>query len=304
MAVQQILLDTEFYENLLDNLYEGVYFVDPKRRILYWNKAAENLTGYAAGEVLGRHCWDNCLKHINQEGLHLCHASCPLAETMADGSPREAEIYLHHRQGHRVPVLVRVAPIRDSSEQIVGAVELFSDNSPKVALQQMVEDLQQLALIDSLVRLPNRGYLERTLQSSLDEMRRYKSTFGVLFLDIDHFKRINDTYGHDVGDQVLIMVARTLSNALRSFDTLGRWGGEEFVAIIKSVSSEQLYKIASKFRILVEQSSLDVESATVQVTISIGATLAQPGDTARSLLKRADQLLYQSKRMGRNRVSV
>ena len=165
-------------------------------------------------------------------------------------------------------------------------------------------DEQKLALLDSLTNLGNRRYIEINLRSKLDEMRRYHLPFGILFMDIDRFKDINDTHGHVVGDEMLKMIARTLSGNLRPSDMLGRWGGEEFVAIIANLDEEGLYEIANRCRFLVEQSSLSADGKKLRATISIGATLCQPEDALDALMERADSLMYQSKLAGRNRVTI
>lgn len=127
----------------------------------------------------------------------------------------------------------------------------------------------------------------------------------MLFIDIDHFKQFNDIYGHDVGDKVLCMVAATLKQNLRKTDTVGRWGGEEFLAILYDATSFDVLKsICEKLRTLVELSRLDLADNSLNVTISIGATLLLPHDTPESIVRRADELMYQSKQAGRNRISI
>jgi len=118
---------TSFHEKLLDSLYDGVYFVDQDRRITYWNHGAETLTGYTASDAVGRQCFDNFLEHVDEGGCALCVNDCPLAATIGDGQRREAEVYLRHKAGHRIPVSVRVAPLRDTEGLVVGAVEIFTD---------------------------------------------------------------------------------------------------------------------------------------------------------------------------------
>ena len=296
--------DDSFCKGLLDSLHDGVYFVDHNRRITYWNRGAERISGYNSSEVIGMSCSDNLLMHVNEEGDTLCRRSCPLADTLKDGRVRESEVYLKHRDGHRVPVFIRVSPLLDSYGQVVGAVESFNDTSPNAALLERIEGLQRLALLDPLTELPNRRCINMKLRSRIDEMGRYGWPCGVLFVDIDNFKVVNDAFGHIIGDRVLKMVARTLSSSLRSYDILGRYGGEEFIAIIANVNSTQLYSFANRLRLLVEKSNLNTNSGTVSVTISIGATLARSNDTLDSVIKRADQLMYHSKAAGRNRVSL
>ena len=294
----------DFYKSILDNLYEGVYFVDTKRIITYWNKGAERISGHKSDAIIGTACWDNILMHVNDEGMNLCQGDCPLQQTITDGKTHETEAYLRHKDGHRVPVIIHTAPILDTSGEITGGVEIFSDNSFGKAANQRIEALQKMTMVDVLTQIGNRRYVEMDLNAKLAEAQRYGWTFGIAFIDIDHFKMVNDTYGHDVGDEVLKMVTRTLSNNSRLFDVVGRWGGEEFIAIITHITGTKLYPIANRYRALVEQSRLSVNSNVIQVTISIGATIAKVNDTADTLVKRADELMYQSKLSGRNRVTV
>lgn len=297
-------MDEEFFKSLLDNLSEGVYFVNRERQITYWNKASEQISGFSAEEVMGRYCGSNILRHINKEGLLLCKGLCPLAATIIDGEARETEVYLHHKAGHRVPVRIRTSPVRDASGAIIGAVEIFIDNSAKIDTQRRLKELEQMALLDELTQLPNRRYIEVNLRSRLEEIQRYGWPFGILFIDVDYFKRINDTYGHDIGDEVLRMLGRTFTLNARYFDVVGRWGGEEFVAILRNVNPAQLRIVADRLRVLANESRLTVCPTTVNVTLSIGATMAHPDDTVESIIKRADELMYQSKHSGRNCVTV
>lgn len=239
------------YPDLLDKMPDAVYFVDSARKITYWNKAAEKFTGYKAAEVVGKSCADNILVHVDDRGESLCLGKCPLGTTMADGVSRETEVYLHHKNGHRVPVLVRVSPLRDDKGNIVGGAELFTDNSSKEAMLLRIKELEELAMIDALTRLANRRYIESELEVRIQEKRRYNLPFGLLFMDIDHFKRFNDDYGHDVGDHALMTVANTLRSLARPYDLIGRWGGEEFIAIIRNVDKTLLTSIGERLRSLV-----------------------------------------------------
>ena len=294
----------DFYKAILDNLYDGVYFVDQQRRITYWNQGAERITGYKADQALGRSCSDNLLVHVDAKGVCLCLHGCPLSAAMQDGEIHEAPVFLRHASGHRVPVLVRVSPLRDTQGQLIGAVETFSDNSALVNTQKLVDQLRLDANLDPLTQVANRRGILSLLEAALVETIHQSAPWAVLMIDIDHFKQFNDLYGHLLGDQVLRMVARTLQSNIRASDGMGRWGGEEFLVILRNIDENHLVEIAQKLRILVETSRLPHEECELQVTISIGATLLQPGDTPESAIQRADDLLYLSKRRGRNRVSL
>lgn len=291
----------DFYRTLLDELAEGVYFVDRDRRITYWNRGAERITGRPASEVLGRRCRDNILVHTDETGRNLCREGCPLLATMQDGMPREVEVYLKHRDGHRVPVLVKAAPIRRHGT-IIGAVESFDDNTKRMAALEQIRELEELAFVDPLTELPNRRLIEAVLRTRLDELERYGWAVGVAVLDIDGFKGVNDRLGHDAGDAVLRMVARTLAGAARSFDVVGRYGGDEFLAVLAGVDDGRLRRAVERLRVLVAHSQLELPERPVAVTVSGGAALARPGDGVRDVIRRADAALYRAKRGGRNRV--
>jgi diguanylate cyclase (GGDEF)-like protein/PAS domain S-box-containing protein len=295
--------ENEIYRELLDYLADGVYFTDTERRIAFWNKSAEAISGYSREEIIGKRCMDNLLIHVDASGNEICTNGCPLNQTLQDGQVHEGNVFLHHKDGHRVPVRVRVVPLKSDTGAIIGAVEVFNDNSANLQTEQRLQQLEQLALLDTLTGLANRRYLESTLRSRLEEFCRNNWKFGVLFIDIDNFKHVNDSYGHEAGDKVLQMVGRTLSAGLRYFDVVGRWGGEEFLSVIANVGERELADIGERMRILVEHSMLS-DPVSIAVTISIGGAMAAAEDTPESLVHRADEKLYQAKKSGKNRLCI
>lgn len=294
----------DLYKRILDNLYDGVYLVDPDRRITYWNSGAERITGYRPDEAVGRRCQDNFLVHLDDRGNSLCLNGCPLSSTMANGEPQESEVYLQHKDGYRVPISVRASPIRDETGRVVGGVEVFSDNSRIAAMTDLNKELRQLSLLDPLTEVGNRRFLEHQLMARLNEHDRYGWRVGVLFVDVDHFKEINDRNDHIVGDRVIRMVARTLANGIRSFDIVGRWGGDEFVVLIVNVDEEQLHTLSEKLRRLIENSGFTEGEETIRITVSVGGVLATAGENPEAVIRRADRLMLASKTAGRNRVTI
>jgi len=297
-------LEKDSFERIIENLHDGLYFVDRDRVITYWNKAAEQISGFTANEVVGKSCSDNILTHVDSEGNNLCTGMCPIAATIADGKPREAEVYMHHKDGHRIPVSVRVSTLTDRDGNILGGIELFTDISNQAANELRVKELEKLALLDNLTQLANRNYIEREIQSRFEEKKRFNVPFGILFIDIDHFKKFNDIYGHDVGDDVLKFVSNTFVANARPFDLYGRWGGEEFIGIIRNINGQDLELLGNRLRLLIENSYIIHENEKLYVTISIGATLVNENDTIDSLIKRADTFLYKSKAAGRNCLTI
>lgn len=298
-----------FYELLLDALQEGIYFVNEHRQITYWNKGAEIITGYTKEEMIGRYCYENTLNHVDENGIHLCLTGCPLHATIDDYKERDVVVYLSHKQGHRVKVKAHIKPIF-ADGKIIGCSELFSDISNRDLLikhsptqHYSVEALKILALHDHLSGLPNRRYIESFFHSRLNDFNTLNIPFGVIYMDIDNFGVFNNDYGHDVGDEVIKILASSTMSAIRKSDMIGRWGGEEFVAILTAVNEKELAMIAEKIRMLIENSICKTKNKDLRITVSIGATVVQPFDTMDSIIKRADKLMYESKKSGKNKVT-
>lgn len=300
------MLETvDFYREILDNLYDGIFFVDKEGHITYWNRGATSLTGYSSADVQGRNYCD-IFQPLDKHGNHLCNSdTCPIQRVFEISTLTEVEAYICHKEGHLLPISIRIAPVREVDQHYVVAVEIHSSSSPRYAMRQRLEELQELALHDPLTGIANRRFVEISLAARLEEFKRYGFDFSVMFIDADNFKTINDTHGHIVGDRILKMISATVANSLRSFDVIGRWGGEEFVVLLVNTKSEDMFKLADRLRRLVENSALKLDSGeTLKVTVSIGATAAQRGDTVDSLIERADKLMFESKRRGRNQVST
>ena len=289
---------------LLNQILAGIYCLDHNRKITYWNDEAQRLSGYLGQEICGKSCADDILCHVDDSGRRLCNSGCPVAATLQDGQIHEGEVYMHHHNGHRVAVKVKILPIHDSEGVVVGAVQIFLDNAATLETREKMDRLQELALSDFLTGLPNRAYMEAELQCRHDKFQRTGSAYGVAIIDIDNFKQINDRFGHDIGDAVLKMIGKTLLSACRSYDQLGRWGGEEFLAIITLDISTDLKPVAERMRAFVQESFIINDTQRIGATVSIGMAQVAQDESAASVVKRADKALYESKQSGRNRVTI
>jgi diguanylate cyclase (GGDEF)-like protein/PAS domain S-box-containing protein len=297
--------DPAFYKELLDHMSDGVYFVDRDRKILYWNEGAFRLSGYNSTELLGRSCQDDILCHVDYEGRNLCHSGCPLSASIQDGTGREANVFLRHKGGHRVPVTVRVQPLVGEGGDIVGAIEIFSDDSAQTEARRKAEAMKRLAFLDHLTEIPNRRFLEMSLGTALAEYHVHHDCFGVLVFDMDKLKSINDSFGHATGDRALQLVAKTVVGSLRPDDVIGRWGGDEFLAIIRNADQAILTSLAERCVTMVSRDRLlGPDGETISLSISAGATLVGPSETVQELIDRADALMYQSKTSGGGRAAT
>lgn len=297
-------MNLKLYRRMLDSINEGIYFVDTDRRITFWNKGAEFITGFSAEDVTGTFCYNNLLNHVDEQGNKLCFNGCPLHQTLSDRLERSKNVFLHHKQGHRVQVEAKTMPLYDDQGVFIGSIELFSDESAGIGGEFSKDELQAIAFIDALSEIPNRRYGELQLKKLRIELEESGYPYSVAIADIDFFKKVNDTYGHDIGDEIIKIVAKSLRGALRSTDFVIRWGGEEFVMILRGLTGENLSKVLEKSRMLVENSVYRAGDVEVAATISIGGVTASIDKTNEQLIKIADNNLYKAKQDGRNRVVI
>lgn len=296
------MTSAQFYLDIINQLQDGIYFVDKERRIQFWNHAAEQITGYKAEEIVGKCCQNSDLNHLDKRGRPLCIIGCPLFHTLKDGKQRQDQVLVRHRDGYRVPIRVNIFPIRNG-EEIVGAVEIFTKDSPTVFEDDFIESLSNFAMHDELTTLANRRYLESFLSYRFEEYQRFGRNFAVLFADVDDFSQVNNEHGHEVGDMVLKNISASLSRNIRRNDLVGRWGGEEFVGIYAISAPFEIEIIAERFRSLVENTEVVKNGKVIHVTVSVGATAVQKDDTIQTIVDRADKLMYASKNLGKNKIT-
>ncbi len=297
-------IDKSFTEHLLNNVHDGVYFVDQDCHIFFWNNGAEQITGFKKSDVNGRKCSDSIISPVDESGKNLCDDDCPVRKVFSDGQTHVLDAYLQHKEGHRLPVAIRAFPIFGEGGEIIAAVETFNDISPKFIMPQRKRELERMQLLDPLTEVGNRRFLEIHILSRLEENKKYRIPFGLLCIDVDNLKEVNDTFGKPTGDQILRTVAQTITNNIRFFDLVGRWDSDEFLLVVLNVDESKLDLVGNKIRLLVEKSSITVDTKLVRVTVSIGATLALRVDSLEVLLSRAESLMKHSKWLGRNKVST
>lgn len=292
-------LPANIYKKLTEDLYDGLYFVNRNRRIILWNKRAEEITGYKKKEILGKHCFNNILQHIDKAGRKLCLTKyCPLWESIHTGKPSMKRVYLRRKDGVRIPVDVHTMPIR-LRDKIIGAIEVFRDASVYERMERQKEIAQKISLVDALTGVPNRRYLNKKLELEIKKYKKYKDDLYLAVADIDHFKRINDKFGHKAGDLVLRKISLLIQNNIRATDFAGRYGGEEFLIILPNTPKSNSWIALARVRKSIEKTKI---INRISVTISIGAAKAKRTDNPETLFKRADSALYKAKRSGRNRV--
>ncbi|MEZ0576269.1 diguanylate cyclase [Halodesulfovibrio aestuarii] len=297
-------MEKDSYKEALRTLAGGVYVVDRTRKVLFWNNEAEKLTGYAAEEVLGRCCPENLLHHVDAEGRALCFDGCPLTAAIEEDKFSEASVFMHHKNGQLVPVVLKASPLKDGNGNIIGAVQFFSVVVSRDDFLSDLKKLREIVLQNKLTGIGNREFGENVLDRVRYQAINDNSTYGVLFVGLDDFKDVNERWGYSAGDNVLRMAVDSFLSELREVDTVSHWGGGEFLLILPNISTEELLTIAENIRKLIEKSSLKYEGAIIKVTASLGGVVAEKGEDMHSVLLRAVDQMHVSKDNGRNRVSI
>ena len=197
--------------DILQDVSDGVYIIDTKRKILFWNKAAEQITGYKAGEITGLNCQDDLLKHVNDDGCCLCQKDCPLASCMSDGTPKQIQAYLSHKDGYRVPVSIRASPMLGANGEVIGSVEIFQKDIYRTSMLDRLSALKKQGLIDPLTGLANQEYFQTVLQNKIDDLQNRTQYFGIILADVDNYRNFVEYHGQALGEQIIQSVAQTLA---------------------------------------------------------------------------------------------
>lgn len=277
--------DTKFIK-LLNNINSGVYALDNKRNIVFWNKKAEEISGFTKEEVIGKSCKDNILEHINENGRHLCKHNCPVSTTLADGRERKNKVYLHHKEGHRIPVSVKVFPVYDDNNLIEGAIEIFDDLREKEKFMEEIKKYKKIAYIDPLTEIPNRKYVDDNSNRIINESQRFKYDAGFLLIEVQNIPDINKKYGNEMGDRVIKMLAMNLHSNTRNSDITGRFEGNKFISIIRFVNKDQIKLIAEKYIKTANACFIFEDNKKIQTTIKVIGTIINKEDTYEEIKKR------------------
>ena len=276
---------------------EGIFITSPAGEIVDVNASFCRITGYSREEAIGN------TPHLLYSGRHDSTFYAGLWSTLHDKGHWEGEIWNRRKSGEVFAEMLNISAVKTAQGVVAEYVAMFSDIS---SLKEQQKQLEHMAHFDSLTGLPNRLLLSDRLTQAMARSVRYGKKLAVAYLDLDEFKQINDNYGHDVGDQVLVLIAQNVKAVLREADTLARLGGDEFVVIV--VDLEDIHDSdATLQRILTAAiKPLLTPQFTAQVSASIGVTYypqAQAVD-ADQLIRQADQTMYTAKMAGKNRFHV
>ncbi|KVD76911.1 diguanylate cyclase [Burkholderia sp. ABCPW 14] len=295
---------------VIERVSFGIFVLDREMKVLMWNRFMQDHSGVAAADVIGRNLFDS-FPELPRAWLSRKIESVFQLGSFAFSS-WEQRPYLF-RFDHDRPItggvdfmqqdctFVPIARGREVEAVCVTISDVTHVSVMQREREEAVAKLQEYANRDGLTGIANRRFFEARLRDEFERWQRYGGNLSVLLFDLDHFKTINDRFGHVVGDNVLRVMARRVADVVRSQDTFGRFGGEEFALLLPCTSLDEAMHVAEKIRQTIGSTPIEAEGALVPVTASVGGAAAHAGAlTHETLVNEADAALYRAKRQGRN----
>lgn len=291
-ALSRSRLNLQLAERVIEASLEGIIITDAEGRIEFVNPAFSHTTGYSPEEVLGR------TPAVLSSGRHDGAFYANMWQTLRENGYWRGEIWNRRKSGQLYLELLTITAIRDGEGNIGNYAALFTDITH---IRENEDQIRRLAYYDPLTRLPNRRLLEDRLELAIRHAHRQRRRLAVLFIDLDHFKQVNDSLGHAAGDELLLEVSRRLGDRLREDDTLARLGGDEFIVLLPDLEdADEVTRIARRLLDAIAE-PFRLGPQTVRVGCSLGISL-YPDDalSAEDLIQHADAAMYRAKQEGRN----
>jgi diguanylate cyclase (GGDEF)-like protein/PAS domain S-box-containing protein len=279
----------------LNNIREAAMIVNANNEIVYVNPRYTTITGYLPEEVLGKN------PNIVSSGKHNKRFYQSLWHKINKNGFWEGEIWNRRKTGEVFPEWITITTLKNTDSQVTNYIAIFSDISIRKASE---EKMKENALHDPLTKLPNRRLFLERLNLAIKTAKRQKKSLAILFIDLDHFKLINDQHGHMVGDAFLVEVAHAIQSSLRETDTVARFGGDEFVILLPNVvEKEAVILLAKKLMNMLNKTIIAAGGVDLKPEISIGGAMyPQDAQTPESLISAADKAMYFVKENGRHSI--
>ncbi len=302
---ERMLRSERFLNTIFDSIRDPFCIFDSEFRIIKVNEAYARLKSKQVDELIGKKCFK-----VLEERETVCEG-CVVNKTLSSSDPCAKDKQFRLRDGSEGWLEIYTYPILDEESRVTHVIEYTRDITDRRKSEEekrlLIEKLEHLSRTDGLTGLINRRALADTLCYEIDRVQRFKSELSLILCDIDNFKAINDTYGHDAGDRALQIVSATLKTILRKTDIAGRYGGDEFMAILPETSRAGAERLAEKLLKATRETGLPIHGhSVIPLSMSIGVASIEGNygnETIDSLVRRADAAMYRSKQDGRNRIT-
>jgi len=301
-----------FLENIMEGIADGVVVIDVDHTIINANSAVAASLAFKKAEMIGRKCYE--VFHRRQTPCEGPHIVCPIPQILGWGNNSVKLLHTHYDgNGNEQHVEITASPVKNAKGRTIAMVETYRDIMEKYSDDELVKlikrlneaqtHLKHMAITDDLTGLRNRRYIIERLEEEFARAKRTGDHLGLIMLDIDHFKNINDAHGHLFGDVVLRVIAARIKLILRMHDIVGRVGGEEFLVICPESALEDTVIVAERIRKIINEELIGNGFKEMKVALSAGVTELHVDDISfEKLFSRADLALYKAKEAGRNRV--
>ena len=290
------------FKGLMNSVPIGCYVLQPNQTVEFWNHEAERLLGYSSSEMVGRRCIDSELGCSNANGTRIASDHCPAILALATGKPQTTQMFMRAKDGNDVLIRNTLAPLKDREGRIQRVVSLFVPLADGDYEHGLVKQIYEVATRDPTTCLPGRKYMESCIDDALELYHRTGRQFAILFADVDNLHYLNNTYGHVVGDKVLRAFALALRKYGRKTDDFCRWGGDEFVGILRLRSAEDVKGASRRFARIAEKGRVSQGGQEIDCQVSMGMTVVRDEDDLKSVVARADRYMYEAKRHHANRI--
>lgn len=279
--------------SVFEGTREAIAVTDEKMHLIKVNSAFSHITGFATKDVLGKDLQDLFYK---EKAINILESK--IQKSLEIKESWQGEIWYQHKGGELLPVLQSISALFNENNEVINYIHIFNDISESKAIE---ERINYLAHYDQLTDLPNRTLLNRRIKKAVEKASMTSQKLAILFMDLDHFKEVNDTLGHPVGDLLLQAVAQRLKARLREQDTLGRLGGDEFLAILDHSANQEASGAVAQKIIHALLQPFFIEGNEIKIGVSVGVAIyPKDGSTADELIKHADIAMYRAKESGRN----
>jgi diguanylate cyclase (GGDEF)-like protein/PAS domain S-box-containing protein len=296
--------DPEILRSVMENLPTGLSLVGRDGRILFWNYGAERITGHLRQDVVGHLCREDFLASADANSGEVSGGAAALDAVLKDGRVADSRVSLRHKSGQLVAVRLRATAIRDGEGAIIGVAECFDEIVDITAWDGRQSKLAEYGCLDEATGVLTHKVMESRLKDFLGNHADLRVPFCIVCISFDRLEEIKARYGLGGIAAVLRVCGQTLQSSLRPTDHLGRWQENEFLAIAVECNSSEVPKVGERLKKMISQAKIMWWGEPLPVTISMGATEVQPGDSFGELMGRAEGALNESIQQGGNRIIV